>query len=303
MILFALLFALAAEPSGILEGRLQDGSLAMGGVKVTLRDGALVREEVTDDSGDFVFRDLPVGTYELSFDPEMMEPFDRVVVVWSGTTHAGAFDVKRPQGSLSRPCRASTATKAWQLASCEDWDRNTSLIAAARENDSTALAELEQRLASTISWSERLRIETALLGKLPDDTAIWNELSQNAEYALRSESSDDAEAFAESERRRKISHPGSYNEFLVGSFSAIKDDRRARLLLFRALHARERDLVALGIEGLANQHDGSALAEIDEALSKFEDLSLVLLLRAYGSPAAEAIMRKHVQNGAVLTVD
>src|SRR5690242_18203991 len=64
-------FLLAQSTGGRILGRVADPSGAvLAGVKVTLVNEAtgVSREAVTSDSGDFVFVEVPVGTYRAEFD-------------------------------------------------------------------------------------------------------------------------------------------------------------------------------------------------------------------------------------------
>jgi hypothetical protein len=120
--------------------------------------------------------------------------------------------------------------------SCEDSQLDDALIANAQHGDRSAVELLQQRYATAFTTMERFRIGGALLGRVADDSTIWNELSAQAETLLLSEEK-----------------PAAQRAIAWEALGAIVMDRRARPLLLRALTSADPDIADAAKIGLAMQ--------------------------------------------------
>lgn len=193
------------------------------------------------------------------------------------------------------PCGHGPDTE-WGEPACEDYELDTSLIESAGRGDRSAIDLLERRYRSTATFAERHRIGAALLGRVADDSAIWNELSLHAGNAVRFVSSGselNPELVAWCEERG--CDPYAYSSMAEEALIDIADVPRARPLLLRAMKTNDPQLTPIGIYGLCGQRDESLLPAIDEALSKSPDASsLAMALAAFRSEAADRIAAKYI---------
>jgi len=83
------------------------------------------------------------------------------------------------------PCTEEPPESAYDRPQCADYEMNTTLIASVEAGDASALALLEARHAITVSYEERHRIAAVLLHRVTDDSAIWKEIYDNAQLAVR----------------------------------------------------------------------------------------------------------------------
>jgi len=190
----------------------------------------------------------------------------------------------------------------WDEASCSDYELDTALIEAAGHGDRSALALLEQRYGLAKTYRERHRIGIALLGRVADDSAIWNELTLHAENAIRFASDEPG---PNKELEAWCAEHGydadRYGDMAEDTLVSLMNEPRARPLLLRAAHSKRGFLAAIGIYGLCGQRDESLLPQIDEALSKNDEAlnkndhaSLASALAAFHSEAADRIARKYL---------
>src|SRR5437667_6723920 len=98
------------------------------------------------------------------------------------------LEINDPQVTVSctgvvESCREAPATP-WDRPSCDEYNLNTALLESAERGDRSAIELLRQRYATTFTYAERFRIGGALLGRVRDDRAIWNELSAPVEKRI-----------------------------------------------------------------------------------------------------------------------
>jgi hypothetical protein len=194
------------------------------------------------------------------------------------------------------PCNEAEPETRWEYPSCADYKMNTSLIEAAEKRDRSAIALLESRWASTVSWQERARIGGALLGRVADDEAIWKELETHAANLLRfSEPGDETAATYEAYCAEHGYEPEKYLEATWYFFDAVATDRRSRPLLLRALALEDGNLLTFAVYGLAEQREESALPLIEKALEKSKNPSeLAEMLVFYQSEAADRLAMRFI---------
>lgn len=207
------------------------------------------------------------------------------------------LEVNDPQVSLSCTasvefCRKSPSTP-WDLPPCDEYDFNTALLESAGRGDRSAIELLRQRYATTITYAERSRIAGSLLGRLRDDSAIWNELLPHAENAVNfAGHKEKLDAYCAEHGYDSSAH----EEMSLGALTAMMTDRRARPLLLRALASGADELASIGVLGLAVQRDETALPQIETALQQFPGNAIYLA--CFKSAAADRIAAKYIGNEA-----
>ena len=161
---------------------------------------------------------------------------------------------------------------------------------SAKQGDRSALQLLERRRQTTFTHTERIRIGAFLLGRVRDDSAIWNELRMHAENAVDfAGKSEKLEAYC-------VEHgydPREYEWMSWYALGEIMGDRRSRPLLLRALASDDPSVADSGIFGLAAQHDETALPEIEAALRRFP--GLVMSLAYFKSAAADRLAERYLK--------
>src|SRR3954453_965761 len=190
-------------------------------------------------------------------------------------------------------CSQSAATP-WDLPACSEYDFNSALIESADYGDRSAIELLRRRYAETFTYAERYRIASVLLGRVRDDSAIWNELLPHAENAVNfAGQKEKLDAYC-------VEHgygSAKYAEMSSSALIAVMLDRRARPLLLRALKSDDRDISTTGVLGLAIQHVETALPEIEAAVQRFPSNAQDLAF--FKSDAADRVAEK-VLSGAEL---
>jgi hypothetical protein len=179
------------------------------------------------------------------------------------------------------PC-VEAAESPWGMTSCRDYEFDDALIAGAERGDRSSIELLRRRYDEEPVYRERYRIGGALLGRVADDRAIWNELVTHAVNCIE-------QKFEEYCSQRDCS-AGAYESVAREALTAISPDRRARPLLLRALASKDEVLVWTAVGGLAKQHDESALPEIEKALQRVPYAALQL--EEFRSEAADALAKK-----------
>lgn len=161
---------------------------------------------------------------------------------------------------------------------CADYELNSSLFEA---GDPSALALLQRRFAAEVSAQERIRIAAGLLGRVPDDSAQWNELARRAAIAVKTP----FDAF-------------EYDDWdlAIKALQAVSDDARALSLLREGLKLDDRYVLAIVTGALAEQKDAPSLPLIEEALKRFPHHAswLAMKLAAFESEAADAIAFRYL---------
>ena len=165
-------------------------------------------------------------------------------------------------------CEDGAPESAWELPACGDYELVTALIEGVERGDRSALALLRSRYRHAETWAEKHRIAEALLRKVPDDRAYWNELIEHARNIVRigtgGEYPDEFVAWCE----QRQYEPDDYSAMAYGALLAVSKDPRSRALLLEALDREDSVLVDAAIGGLAAQRDLSALPVIERALER-----------------------------------
>lgn len=194
------------------------------------------------------------------------------------------------------PGEPDTPATPWDRPRCADYELDSALIQSAAGNDRSAIELLRQRHATTTVWSERARIAGALLGKLANDSAIWNELQENAVDLLRfSAKGEEAKAALEAHCSAHAYPEEEYLDALWSDFIEAGRDPRGRSLVLRALEMDDASFVVIAISLLGELHEESALPRIAEVLAKRKDASdCAQALAAFHSPAADELAKKYI---------
>jgi hypothetical protein len=163
---------------------------------------------------------------------------------------------------------------------CSDYEMNERLIDALNNGDRSAATLLLDRYAQAITFTERTLIGTALLGKVPDDSKIWMELSARAADALQ---------FTPAPAGWD---PDEYRWSLNTTFQAIGHDPRSRQLMLKALDSSDDWLSTTALIALLRQRDEKSLPQIAAALQRTDRISLAFELANFRSAAADAVAKK-----------
>ncbi|MBV9496759.1 MAG: carboxypeptidase regulatory-like domain-containing protein [Acidobacteria bacterium] len=285
---------------GTVEGTVTMDGGGFPGANVAIANGTLSRAAVTDKDGRYRFPDLPRGSYEITFAFEGAEEARKTVEVNDGIATIDAELKMQPTECAmpiaNTPCSADAPATPWDQPRCADYELNSALIRSAKENDRSAIDLLRQRHATTTVWSERARIASALLGKLANDSAIWNELQTNAENLLRfSAQGEEAKAQLEAYCAEHDYPEEEYINALWSDFFEAGRDPRGRSLVLRALEIDDSNFVVMAIMLLGEQHEEGALPTIAKVLEKREDAADCAQALAYfRSPAADELAMKYM---------
>lgn len=196
------------------------------------------------------------------------------------------------------PCASEPPADAFDQPRCSDYELNDSLIKAAERGDRSALQLLEDRYATADTFSERHRIATTLLGRIPNDAEIWNELASHAEMAVRF---PHAGMDPVPEYLRWCEERGfdayEYWSMAVSALYAAGVDPRSNPLLRRALETDDSFLITAAVFGLAKQRDLDSLPFIERAIERFPDLTadLVIPLGLMRHERADALAVKYLK--------
>jgi Carboxypeptidase regulatory-like domain len=304
--LLALLFlfgfsglAAAATLSGIATDK--SGGL-LPGVTVTLQSVGDSLRTYTDAGGRYQFDQVPEGKQTLRFELSGFETVTSSVTVSGEKTKAGtaALDFDAETESITLNCGSPCSDERYEgerRPTCVAWDLDGSLIEAAKRGDASSLQLLAKRFDWLDNHSERARIGAELLGRLADDSAVWRPLVAEAEEAVKSVGKKEELAPDFVARFETPEQAAAAFIPLVESLQAIAEDPRARPLLLRALATGHNWLTWIAIDGLARQHDLTALPAIDEALARLEgsnQTQAAFSLSVYRSEEADAVARKYL---------
>jgi hypothetical protein len=290
MLLRMLLFAIAIAV-GSLHGTITDGNGALPGTTVTLTSPSYSAKAESDGKGQYAFDNVPPGVYDVTVELSGFFPttrrvsidaHDRVLPITMQYDPRLAADVVIDE----TPC-VETPKSRWGMASCKDFKFDDALIAAVQHGDRSAMELLRRRYDEEPVYRERYRIGGALLGRVSDDGAIWNELAAHAANCI--DFTDHPEKY-EAYCSQRGCAPDEYEAVAWEALNAVSPDRRARPLLLRALASKDEPLVWAAVGGLAKQHDESALPEIEKALQRVPYATLQL--EEFRSEAADALAKK-----------
>ena len=186
----------------------------------------------------------------------------------------------------------------WSEPDCADYHTDSALIENAQRGDNSAIALLRERHRTATTHQQRTRIAAALLGRVPDDRALWRELEEHAQTAVRfAEMTEDEReaAFAAWAAERQV-EPYLYEPFLHLAFQHASEDARAVPLLLRALGANDTSMVSDAIYALARRRDERHFGAIRKALDRHveEHPWLVTLLACFQSDAADRLAAEYL---------
>lgn len=304
-VLVAMAMLLAAGlHAGEITGTVTNEDAPLPGTTITLIPAAGdERVTISNEQGQFRFAALPNGRYEIRYELAGLETVERTVYV-DGKVALPAQELRlAPIQQVTimscniSSCQDDLPRSKFDRPLCVDESLNTSLIESVERGDRSALALLQQRYRTADTYQERNRIGGVLLRHLDDD-AIWQELSTDAEVAVRFPRDDDGGFTPELEAYCEARNVEPENLWWMSwsAFVEISGEVRARPLLYRALETSDRDLVFVGIAGLAAQRDATALPAIDRALERLEAdraSDLVKVLETFESPEAMALLAKY----------
>jgi hypothetical protein len=226
----------------LVHGRVTLAGDGIPGVVVTL-SGATT---VTDERGRYSFTGVPVGLRIVKAELAEVGSVETVIEVKEGANRVASITLPWGDPPLAIACASAEPESEWDAQSCIDYNLDTALMDA---GDPSAIALLAHRWKHALAWSQRLRIAPAILGRIPDDRAVWNEVSQHAEVAVRV-MGQSREAFEDYCDEHDLP-TSSYEEVVWSALSAALRDPRARPLLERALKSKDAMLVAAAEDALA----------------------------------------------------
>lgn len=297
------LAAVAAGPRPQVVGTVTTAGGPLPGCTVRFTASGFVWTVVSDAEGRYAFREVPVGEGELSYDLAGFGPKRIPITVHEGDNRVLPADLQAELNepitfTCGAPCGQQRPTTPWDRPSCDDYDFDSSLIAAAAQSDGSAIVLLRQRYDTADSTQERQRIGAALLRRIGNDEQILNALASDAENAVRFahdgyENHPDLAAWCGA----RGYDPDDYWRMAWNALDQASADPRFRPLLIKALATKDDVLVFTAIHGLAVQHDESALPRIDETLARFpEDASAMAFgLADFASDAADRIADKYLR--------
>ena len=289
-----LLLAIAVAV-GSLHGTVTDGNGALPGVSVTVTSASYSATSASGAKGDYAFENVPPGVYDVAFELSGFVPERRRLSIEAGDRVlkpvAMKLDPKTEvrEISFSEPPCVDAPKSRWDMAACKDYEFDLVLVASAQRGDRSALELLRRRYDEEPVYCERFRIGGALLGRVGDDRAIWNELAAHAANCI--DFAGHREKFEAYCSSRDCDADG-YETAAWTALEAISRDRRARPLLLRAMASEDEMSVWMGVCGLGQQRDESALPEIEKALQRVP--AAAIELAQFHSAAADALAGKYL---------
>ncbi len=265
------------------------------GAAVTLSAQSFSVSRVTNAEGAYRFDGVPPGTYDLTYELSGFEPGKRRVTVHAGENEVPQVAMKAVRTELivvsCGPACTDEPSSKWDPPPCKDYEFVDSLIENAERNDHSAVELLQRRYATAFTYADRFRAGGALLGRIPDDRAIWSELATHAENAVSfAGHTEKLEAYC----AEHDCEADAYREMSWNALRAAEADRRARPLLLHALTSDDDSMVEEAIFAFGIQHDDSALPEIDKALQRFPKMAVYLAW--FKSDAADRVAMKYVKS-------
>jgi hypothetical protein len=293
------LFAAAVLVSGLVTADYTP----LPGCTVSLESRSYSAVKTSGADGKYAFAGVPAGTYDLKFHLDGLQDVTRLVTIGETDRVIAAEDLQLDVTesitlACGGPCNDSAPATRWDLPTCTDYELDTALIESLRNGDRSARDLLLQRYERADTWTEQHRVGGALLGRIPNDAAIWNELFEHATNAVRLSHDETTDPSPELVRwcEERQFDVDNYMSMAIDAFEVASHDERARPLLRQALQANEQYLLFLAITGLGEQHDENALPAIEKTLERLPDEApmLTLALAAFKSERADAIAKKYV---------
>jgi hypothetical protein len=197
-----------------------------------------------------------------------------------------------PAFANSPPLCVETPKDRWDITpACSDYELDDLLIDAVGHDDPSAVALLEQRHDTVLTFGERRRIAEALLGHASDDRKYWNELYTEAQRVLLPE--DELRAYS----KRAGAAEDDYRFFVRGALWSIANDARSHQLMLRALSSNDQEVLIAAVNALGWQHDLEALDAVTKTLLRLDPehrSRLAFHLNAFDSDAADAIAMRYL---------
>lgn len=276
MVVLALVLAPVLASGDSVEGTVVNNG-PLPGTTVTLGTGSGARTTVCDSEGRYSFRAVPAGAYDLEARLEGFDTITRRVDV-EGDTLVPPIElhVSQPSGPFTVSCSGwwtcgeTAPLTIWDRPSCTDQQLHDSLIENMERGDRSALSLLRKRYETADTYQERHRLAAALLGRVPDDRSMWNELAENAEICVRFPSTAEGDFSPEFEQyclERNVD-PADLWSMSSNALGLASGDPRSRPLLHEALELTDANLIGIAIAGLATQRDTSALPGIRKAFER-----------------------------------
>lgn len=299
-----LLLLLMAAPlhAATVRGRVVVDEGPLPGVTVRLTSSSVARQTTSDPEGRYSFLDVPRGAHELSFHLAAFDTKRQMIDVFDAETVAveTTLSVSAPAEitlSCGMPC-GGPPENIWSEPSCDDYNVDSSLIENAQHGDRSAIAMLLERHRGATTHQQRHRIAAALLGRVPNDRPLWNELEAHASTVVRFSEMKEEEreaAFTEWCAQQQID-PHGYRNTSYLAFQYASSDVRALPLLRRALATDDPGLVADAIAALGDRRDEHHYPAIRKALDRLAFLhpSLIDLLSLFQSATADAIAAEYL---------
>ena len=286
--------------TGLVTGH--DGE-ALPGCTVTMTSASHSATTTTDAEGKYVFTGVPPGRYELTVRLETFGETRTQVSVSAGENVVPAQVIEFDESqaivfTCGASCRDERPATRWDLPTCTDYDLATSLIESMVHGDRSARDLLLQRYADAETWAERHRLGSSLLNRMPNDSAIWNELFEHATNAVRFAQDDRGEPPAEFTQwcAERQFDPNQYREMAYEAFTYAGGDPRGLPLLRKALGTDDMGLLFDAIRLLGEQHDESSLPAIEQMLERRKDdaYHFVPALTSFKTERADALAMKYL---------
>ena len=281
MAMVVLLMVVAAPVLGageVVQGTVVNQGTLLPGTTVRLASGADTWTAVTDENGQYSFRYVPAGAYELTVElPGFVTRTRRVDVQQDTIVPAVELPIAPIIQVVTiscsfRQCSDTGPVSRWDQPACADYELHSALIESAGRGDRSALTLLRRRYDTADTYVEQHRIGEALLGKIADDRAIWNALAEEAAISVRFPRVDDEfSADFETWCRDRNVEPENLWWTSADAFRVIATDRRARAMLFEVLKTGDPHMTGLAIAALTEHGDRSALPAIEAALARLGD--------------------------------
>jgi hypothetical protein len=293
-------WSVSAAPLSVVEGRVTADDAALPGCTVRLGE----RTTVTDAEGHYAFEGVAEGEYEAVFELEGLETAEQRVLVHSEQVRVATEDLRVSEIaetitlSCGSPCGDGPPENRYDRPRCSDYELHEALLASAASGDRSSIELLRTRYTQADTDSERNRLGGMLLGKVADDSAIWNELLNRAEIPVRFLDAEDVAtpAYQEWSAAHAIADPHSYWYVGLDALGIANADRRSRPLLERAIATGDFMLLYYAIEGFAKQKAFDALPLIEtgiERLPEDERGRTVRFLVLFQDERADALARKY----------
>ena len=293
------LLAVLALAAATISGKVTFDDAALPGCTVRVQSpSGMERVAISNVEGNYRIEGLEPGEYKLKVELAGFEPVERDTVLVEGhneqpsaelellsyTTIAIVCDIK--------PCSNDMPASPWDGPWCSDYDFDTLLLDAIDRGDDSAIALVQRRYDTATTYHQKHRLAAALLGRVGDDSAYWDELFEHAANAVRFAGAGDT--FTE-ELKAWCSDRGidaeTYFWMAFNALGLLASDERARSLLLEGLESSNHLIVWTAVMYLAEQRDERALGRIETALERLPDdaPNIAMSLAAYLSEDADRI--------------